>query len=310
MGRPQIHQSNADRQRAYRQKKRNATALQNISVSRPPIRYYGGKWRLGNWITAQFPPHTCYVDAFAGGASVLLQKPAATHEVMNDLNGDVVNFFQVLRRHTEQFIREVELTPYSRLEHRLAHQPTDDPLERARRFYIRCWQSFGSGVGQSMTGWRFVIGRDGSDTTPISTWNQVEHLWEAAARLKLVQIECDDALKVLSRFDAPGTLFYLDPPYVHSTRNDRNVKGKGYAHEMSDDDHRVLAERARQLAGMVIVSGYPSPLYDELFAGWERIDCQTMNVQSTEQTECLWLSPSVSEYHRGIKKMPLFAELS
>lgn len=300
-GRPRKYTDDAQKAKAYRERKareyRNAEALRNdkqiINIDRPALRYYGGKWRVGSWIIDQFPDHTCYVEPFAGGASVLLQKPPSRIEVMNDLNDDVINFFDMLRDKPEQIIRAILLTPYAREELRRARkaEPTDDPIERARRFYVRCWQSYGSGTGKSSTGWRFQIGTgDNSRASAIGSWNDTQHLWAVAERLKQVQIEHDDAFKVIERYDSPETLFYLDPPYVHSTRYHDSVS-KGYSHEMEDQDHRALAAQLVGLKGMVIISGYPSALYEELFAGWKCISKESLDVNAKAQTECLWLSP-------------------
>lgn len=277
-------------------------------ISNPPVRYYGGKWRLGKWVISHFPPHVCYVESFAGGASCLFQKRPARFEVLNDLNGDVINFFEVLRSRTEEFVRAVQLTPYGREELRRAvlakrKGEIEDPIERARNFYIRCWMSFGSGVGKSMTGWRYQIGMSDTRTSAIGSWNRTEHLWAAADRLKWVQIECDDAYKVTERFDSEMTLHYWDLPYVHSTRNMDNAgELKGYAHELSDGDHRRFAELARRVKGFVIVSGYPSKLYDELYEGWQVVAKQSSDLKGNRQTECLWLSPRVTE----METLPLF----
>lgn len=120
-----------------------------IAPTRPALRYFGGKWRLAPWIISHFPEHTCYVEPFAGGASVLLRKPESKVEVLNDLDGEVVNFWRVLREQTEAFIRAVELTPFSREEASLAYQVADDPLERARRLFIRSWQQRGGDLAPS-----------------------------------------------------------------------------------------------------------------------------------------------------------------
>lgn len=312
MPRERKHQNAADKQKAYRERKvtanRNAETLRNdkklFKIERPALRYYGGKSRLGHWIIDQFPDHTCYVEAFCGGASVMLQKKPSRFEVINDLDGRVINFFRVLRDQTEYLIRAILLTPYSREELRLARvsEPVDDPVEMARRFYLRCWLSYGSGIGKSSTGWRYQIGNESGGAHALGSFNRVEHLWEIAERLKLVQIECDDALKTIERFDSPETLFYLDPPYVHSTRHN-NSTSKGYGHEMSDDDHRHFAEIVRRVQGHAIISGYPSALYDELFEGWRTLTCESIDVNGKAQVEVIWLSPSITEY----KALPMFA---
>lgn len=319
MARPKLYQTEEEKRQAkalhqkeYRQRKsrslRNAAALSKqkdlFQIDRPAVRYYGSKFRIASWIIDQFPAHTCYVEPFAGGASVLLQKEPSQFEVLNDINQDVINFFDVLRGDTEKLIRAILLTPYARAELKRSQEPADDPLERARRFYIRAWQSFGSGTGttKSATGWRYQIGRgDSGRANAVDSWNDTEHLWMVAERLKLVQIECDDASKVIQRFDGTDTLFYLDYPYLHSTRY-VNAKYKGYSHEMTDDDHRRYAELVRQLKGMVIVSGYHSELYDELYVGWKLVTKETRDVLGKKQVECLWLSPRVTE----INSLPLF----
>lgn len=308
------YQSNAERQKAYRERRnramRNASALQSdkelIKVERPPVRYYGGKWRLGNWIIEQFPEHACYVEPYCGGASVMLQKPPSKFEVMNDLNMDVINFFDVLRSKPQELIRAILLTPYARQELRRALHPTptSDPVEQARRFYVRSWQSFGSGTGTSSTGWRYQIGAgDNSRASAIGSWNDTEHLWATVERLKQVQIEHDPAFKVMTRFDSDETLFYLDPPYLHKTRY-HSSSSKGYSHEMNDDDHRALAGVAHSLKGMVIISGYPSALYDELFTGWKCISKESMDVNGKAQIECLWISPRTAEQLAAQKPEP------
>ncbi|MBX3082917.1 MAG: DNA adenine methylase [Anaerolineae bacterium] len=312
MARPKQHQSPAEKQKAYRQRKaqalRNAAVLRNdpqsLKVARMPIRYYGGKTSLAEWIITQIPPHTCYVEPFCGGASVILSKLPSKHEVMNDLNRDVINFFTQLRTNTEALIRAIWCTPYAREELRLARSREQcDPLEQARRFYVRQWQSFGSCVGKSSTGWRFQIGAGDSRASATKLWNETEHLWTVAARLKLVQIECDDAFKVIQRFDSPQTVFYLDPPYVHSTRY-HNSTDKGYAHEMNDDDHRRLSVLVKSVQGMVLLSGYQSELYDELFEDWHCVKHEAKNIRGQQEIECLWLSPNATAMHH----LPMFQE--
>jgi DNA adenine methylase len=310
---PRKYTSNAERQKAYRERKRNTQSLQTNDapekVKNPALRYHGGKWRIGSWVIEHFPVHGCYVEPFGGGASVLLQKEPATREVYNDLSSLVVNFFRVLRECPEQLIRAIEFTPYSRLEHQLAWQPSPDPVESARRFYIRAWQSFGSATTKTSgdTGWRTQ--KSVSRASAIKSFNNIENLWAVAARFKLVQIECDEASKIITRFDTPDTLFYLDPPYLFSTRSDK--AGRAYHAEMSDEDHIALAEQAKAVQGLVIISGYPSPLYDELYTGWLRVEKETQDVTAGKQIEAIWLSPKVQERLQPTKptQKSLFSEV-
>lgn len=262
-------------------------------VSRPAVRYPGGKWRLASWIMSHFPSHDCYVEPFAGAASVLLQKPPVPYEVYNDLDGMVVNFFRVLRERPDELIRAIELTPWSREEFELAARPSEDPLDQARRFYVRCYQGHsGGGNAKWRVGWRYQR-RVSSNKPAVLTWCETDHLWSIVARLKRVQIEHDEAANVIRHFDSPATLFYVDPPYAHSTRS--KWKGVMYQHEMSDEDHRSLAELLRSVSGLVAVSGYPSALYDDLYAGWQKAQTTAVTNFSTVKTECLWLSPRTAE---------------
>jgi DNA adenine methylase len=264
------------------------------ALTRPALRYHGGKFRLAPWIIGHFPPHVCYVEPFAGAASVLLRKPPSTLEVYNDVDGAVVGFFRVLRERTDELLRSLALTPYSRSEVTLAFEPCDDDLEAARRFYIRSWQSRGGPRGQWKTGWRYQK-RDNRGGQCVGDWSNTDHLTTIVERLRSVQFECDDAETVIRRFDAPDTLFYCDPPYLAATRSDSWGR-RGYAHELSDDDHRRLADVLHGIRGMALVSGYPSPLYDELYGDWRVATCrsQTDGPIKTERTECLWLSPAAA----------------
>lgn len=303
MARPRKYSSDADKQKAYRERsKRNSVPLRNVTVARPALRWLGGKWRLADWIASHFPPHRCYCEPFGGGGNILLQKPPSQIEVYNDLDSDVVNFFSVLRSQPQELIRLIELTPFSRQELAEAVQPTNDALERARRLYVRSWQSFqpGSGYDRSPS-WRFQ--KDWArGKALINEWNTVDHLEAVAARLKMVQIENRPAADVIRRFDEPTTLFYADPPYVHSTRTLESETR--YKYEMTDEQHIQLADQLHHVKGMVIVSGYDSPLYDELYSGWGKTIKSTTTNGNGTATEYLWLSPSAVDE----KRWPLFAK--
>lgn len=270
------------------------------TIDHPPVRYPGAKWRLADWIMATFPPHLKYIEPYCGGASVLFQKPPAYIEVINDLDQEVVNFFEVLRNRADELVRAVELTPFARQEYLQSFEPAEDLLERARRFYVRSRQAFG-GQGKQ-TGWRTQQNMNRGKRL-IDEWNEVDHLWAAANRLKQVHIECDEALKVIRRYDDEKTLFYVDPPYVGTSRN-----RIFYNHAMTDDQHRELAALLHQVDGMVVLSGYPSELYDELYQGWttlEKANQTNGNIYGGKGSaiEKLWISPRTVELGR----LPLFA---
>jgi len=261
-----------------------------VRVRRPALRYFGGKWRLAPWIISHFPPHTCYVEPFGGGASVLLRKPPAQFDVYNDIDNEVVNFFRVLRDRPDELIRAIKLTPFARAELALAYEPCDDELERARRFYVRSWQCRGGPRTQWKSGWRLQkVNARGKRS--IDDWNDFDHLWAVAQRLKQVYIEHDDALAVIRRYDTPDTLFYCDPPYPPCVRSKRWAR-HAYQYEMSEEDHRCVADMLHSIKGMAIVSSYPNDLYDELYAGWHVEFHSTRNDHGGRATECLYISPS------------------
>lgn len=264
---------------------------------------------MAPWIISHFPEHRIYVEPFAGGANVLLRKERVYSEVINDLDGDVVNLFKVLRdpASAKDLTKALRLTPYAREEFDLAcdRENCDDMTEKARRFMVRCWMSY-SGRIQRGQGFRANTSR--SYTTPAHDWaNLPGYVAAVSERLRGVVIECRPALEVIAGYcDRPEALVYCDPPYVRSTRTSIRWKSeKAYTHEMSDDDHRAFAEAVKQIRAMVIVSGYRSDLYDELFEGWTRID-QIVSASgqqgSVSREESLWLSPSVTN-----KNMSLFA---
>lgn len=309
MSRPRKYRTTADKQKAYRQRKakekRNGQALRNaifehIKISSPPLRYFGGKWRVAPWVIEHMPAHTTYVEPFSGGAGVLFRKPLSQYEIINDLNHEIVTFFDVLRSRTDELLEAIALTPSSRYEHRRAHdrEDTRDPIEVARQVYIRSRQSFGSGEGKYSTGWRYQ-GNSNRGTSIIDEWCKFDHLIAAACRLRNVQLECDDALAIVNRFDSADTLFYVDPPYVWDTRYNQQDM---YAHEMSNEQHIELAEELKSAEGMVIISGYMSDLYQELYSEWTVVQKKTRTNGGGDATEYLWLSPQAVD----VQRLPLF----
>lgn len=255
---------------------------------RPALKYYGSKVALAGWLISHFPPHAHYCEPFGGGGAVLLAKEPSALETYNDLDDGVVTFFRVLRERPADLVRAIELTPFAKAEFELSYLPADDDLERARRFYVRSWQARSG--GQWRAGWRRV--KNPAQNRTIDTWQPVDHLYAIAARLRRVQIEQDDALKVVRRYDRPDTLFYCDPPYPASTRG-RWAK-TGYAVEMTDDDHRRLAETLHGVAGMVVLSGYDCDLYRELYPDWRSETRATTTDGGFSRVEVLWLNAAAA----------------
>lgn len=261
------------------------------AIARPVVRYHGGKWKLAPWIVSNLPPHRVYVEPFGGGASVLLRKPRSYAEVYNDLDGEIVNLFRMVRDKGELLAQACELTPFARSEFEGAYDPAGDPIEQARRTLVRAYMGFGSaGASGQSTGFRANSNRSG--TTPAHDWmNYPDHLRNNVQRLRGVVIENRNAITVMKTHDSDQTLHYVDPPYVHSTRNLR-TRAPAYKHELSDADHETLASALKELQGMVVVSGYRCDLYDHLFSGWQRIDQAAHADGAKDRIESLWLSPS------------------
>lgn len=266
--------------------------------TRPVLRYHGGKWILAPWIISHFPAHRVYTESFGGAASVLMRKPRSYGEVYNDLDGEIVNLFRVLRsEQSGALLSLLRVTPFSRVDFLVSYEPSGDALEQARRTVVRSFMGFGSGAASgNKTGFRANSNRSG--TTPAHDWaNFPTSLAAVAERLQGVVIEHRPAAEIVTQHDSPETLHYVDPPYPISTRKKGNPYcGKGYRYEMTDDDHRALAKTLRELDGMVVVSGYPCALYDtELYADWTRIERHAYADGARPRTEVLWLNRTCDE---------------
>lgn len=256
----------------------------------PPMPYFGGKQRIADRVVELFPPHMHYVEPFAGGLSVLLAKPPSALETVNDLDGDVMTFWRVLRDQPDDLARVCGLTPHGREEYLASYDRPEDltDLERARRIWVQLTQ--GRAGNLRKTGWRFYA--DAAGTTmgmPSAIAGYLSRLLPAAARLANVSLECRPALEVISSYGHPTTLLYVDPPYLRETRS-----GMGYRHEMPDEaDHRELAELLNGTPASVVLSGYRSPLYDELYADWTVHEIAATTGQGSvwkERTEVLWVN--------------------
>lgn len=219
-----------------------------VTAIKPLVPYHGGKSRLTEWIVGLMPRHRVYLEPFAGSAAVLLAKPRSTHEILNDVDGNVVNFYQVLREDPDELERLCRLTPYSREEFLLADLHDEDltPLERARRWWVRVNQSFAH-TGTDATGWSTSIMRGSNNARTVS--NRIGRFAAVAERLATVTIECTDAIALIAAHSVPDAVIYADPPYLISTRSAMLRRPNGdYAHEFaSDADHRALAEVPPQL---------------------------------------------------------------
>ena len=277
------------------------SALPDMAPARPLLRYHGGKWRLAPWLIQHFPAHKTYTEVYGGGASVLLRKPRSYAEIYNDLDGEIVNLFRVLRNPAQarELVRLVTLTPYAREEFDLAWLTDGDTVEQARRTLLRshAGHSSSGATGQWRTGFRGNVTR--SATVPAHDWQGLPAVLEAiVTRLRGVVIENLPALDCLVKYDDRQALHYIDPPYPVETRMERWA-GRAYRHEMTDDDHRALAETAHRLKGAVIVSGYACPLYDqELYRTWDRREVASRSDNARHRIEVIWIKPGVTPQMR------------
>lgn len=258
-----------------------------MSISHPVLKYYGSKFRLAKWIIEHFPKHRHYVEPFGGAANVLLVKDRSRLETYNDLENEIVNFFRILRDRPVELVEKVRLTPWARKEFESCIENASEPLERARRLFFRLWMSIQGGVNPAKGSFR----RHNTGRTSIPLNIKPENLFVASERLTNVVIESKDAFKLISELDSPDTLFYIDPPYVKSTRADTNV----YSYELSDEQHKQLS-LLRELSGMVVLSGYACKIYTDLFEshGWQRVDREASVNGGGKRIESLWLSPTTS----------------
>lgn len=260
--------------------------------TRPVLRYHGGKWRLAPWILQHLPPHRVYVEPFGGGGSVLMRKPRSPIEVYNDLDESVVNVFRVLRDPAQaaELARVLELTPYSRAEWAATfegEEPTDS-IERARRIIVRAFMGHGTkgAVSPERTGFHTALS-DEARYTRVTSWIRMPAaVAEYTARLRTVLLECCDGAELVTRFDAPDALIYCDPPYLGHSGH--------YRHRFTDDDHRRLAAALRSLRGMVVLSGYPHALLDELYGDWIQVTRSHVAFAAAKRTEVLWLNPAAA----------------
>ena len=262
-----------------------------------PFPWYGGKFSHLKWLLPLLPKCYHYVEPFAGSGAVLLNRDPSPLETYNDMNGDVVNFYRVLRDRPRDLIRALRLTPYSREDYVRAiyDEESTDPVEKARRFFVVATSTFTANVSGATIGqWsRSNKNSNCGMAASVSRFTgHVEDLSRIAERLICVQIENRPAIDVITRYDTPDTFFYCDPPYVKSTRVDKDV----YAFEMEEDEHRRLADVLNHISGRAAVSGYDCPLYDEIFPAdrWKKYYAEPKSggaVRSGDKRqEVLWMN--------------------
>lgn len=249
------------------------------------LKYPGAKNRLAPWICEYIPEHNVYLEPYFGSGAIFFNKPQARIETINDLDDNVTNYFMVIRNNPEELIRRLELTPYGRTEYEDAFTIpiTDDEIERARKFAVRCWMGFGCS-NRYKNGFRSSQQSSSPNTT--RAWDKFpEVLRIATERLKNVQIENLDAIELIRRYDTEDVFIYVDPPYLHSTR-----KNYLYRHEMKDSQHLELLELLKCHPGKVLLSGYDNELYNTVLKGWNKTFKNTQAEGGIKRTECLWMN--------------------
>lgn len=279
---------------------------------KPPFTYFGGKTSIADRIAQLLPAHEHYVEPYAGSLAVLLAKPASDMETVNDLDGDLMTFWRVLRNDPEGLERVCALTPHSRAEHLEAYQrdtaPTD--LERARRVWVTLTQGRGAHLWRG-TGWRYYQNARGSGASmPEYLEAYTARLAPAARRLRRVSLECQPALDLIAKYGQhPTSLIYADPPYLKTTRTWAN--GNGYGHEMpTEHDHRELAGALHAAAAAVVLSGYDSPLYQDLYGSWHRTEIAVFDGNAAldrRRVEVLWSNrpfPQQGTLELGLEHVP------
>jgi DNA adenine methylase len=271
------------------------------SRARAPFGWYGSKARLAPHIVALAAsiPHRVYIEPYAGSAAVLFAKPRAPVEIINDIDGQVVHFFRMLRDRPAELARACQLTPYARGEYEAAEPSRDgtadlSEIEQARRFWVRCTQSFNNGGAGRRAGWA-ISSAPGSNEAQ-SAAGLARQLETIAARLAGVYVEHGEALAVIARHAGPDVLIYADPPYLAQTRTGRQRARLGdYRHEASDSHHEALGQALRATSAAVLISGYDHPLYREMYDGWHQVPVRVAkpsgNHSSTaarHATEVIW----------------------
>ncbi len=250
------------------------------------MKYPGSKWKLAKWIIGFFPQHHSYLEPFFGSGAVLFNKPRSNIETINDMDGNVVNLFEWIKRDPERLAHEIYWTPYARQVYEDAFVAVpEDSFEKAVNFYIRLNMGHGFRTTGDKVGWKNDIqGRERAYAA--QDWVHLsEKIMQAAERLRGVQIENKAAVELIQRFNYPNVLVYADPPYVLSTRN-----GKQYRHEMDNAAHADLLEALLAHEGPVILSGYDNPLYQEMLKDWHQEQKESRTQSLMIKTETLWMN--------------------
>ena len=257
---------------------------------KPALKYPGAKWNIAKWIISHFPPHTTYLEPFFGSGAVFFNKPPSKVETINDIDGNVVNLFRVIREKPEELAALIEMTPWAREEYYSSFEKSGDSVEDARRFLVRTWQAFASDTSKK-TGWRHERqGQQGRNAVKI--WESLsDRAIVAAKRLKYAQIEQRDAIELIKSYCFDTVLIYADPPYLRETRTNTL-----YSNEMTNEQHQELLVALNAHLGTVLLSGYDCELYSGLLENWHKATKRTTAEMGRTREEILWINPAGGKY--------------
>lgn len=253
---------------------------------RSVLRYPGSKWRIARQLCDLIPEHHSYLEPYFGSGAVFFTKPPSDIETINDLDTDVVNLFQCIKDDPDKIASMVYASPYSKVLYEQQFSANaDDPYEKALSFLIKCWMGHGFRTSGYKSGWKNdVHGRERAYA--LLNWNRLpEWVLQTAERLKQAQIECSPALDLIQRFDYTDVFMYVDPPYVLNTRYT-----KQYKHEMTDNDHKKLLDVLLSSKAKIMLSGYSSPLYENILSDWERTEISNYTESGKKAVEVVWMN--------------------
>lgn len=252
---------------------------------RAVLKYPGSKWRIADWIIEKMPEHHSYLEPYFGSGAIFFNKEPSNIETINDIDEDVINLFKVIRNNTEELIKKITYTPYSRKEYDSAFivDKQDDDIELARKFLIRCWQGIGS-HSKYKSGWKNdVQGRERAYA--VRNWYRLpDRIYDIIDRLKEVQIENIPAVELIKRFNSEKVLIYADPPYLMNTRM-KNM----YKYEMTDEQHKELLEALLQHKGPAMISGYDNDIYNKYLKNWNKYQINNLAEHGIKRIETLWI---------------------
>ncbi len=250
------------------------------------LKWPGSKWSIADEIVSLMPEHKIYLEPFFGSGAVFFSKAPCNTEILNDLDGEIVNLFKCIRDNSEELARLVQFTPYSREEYKNSYERSGSGVERARQFLVRANMAR-AGMQYYSSSWRHAGPVLGATCRQRVTgdWDRIpDMVLEAATRLKDAEIENTDALELIKKYNRPDCLIYVDPPYLLSTRRQRY-----YNVEMTDDEEHIkMLEVLKKHSGPILLSGYDSDLYNELLKNWDKKKINTQAEQGKRRVEIIW----------------------